>query len=215
MRLAVDLPLAMPPVRPKINIGGTVAEGRSLDKRCAAAYDAPVSEFEHKRSQRVGQLVQEELGRLLVEGLKDPRVGFVTVTEVRLSDDLRAAHVYVSIFGADEARQESLEGLRAAAGFLRREIGHRLKLRYAPTLTFALDDSLDRAQRVQVLLSAVARGEHETPEDVPLEALPPVHTSRTGTGHVELPVPPAAPRRPSSRTGRSRRSGRPKRSSFK
>ena len=166
-------------------------------------------DFEHKRSHRVAQLIQEELGRLLVEGLKDPRVGFVTVTEVRVSDDLRTACAYVSIFGTTEVRQTSLTGLRAAAGFLKRELGHRLQLRYTPHLTFAHDATLDHAQRVDDLLNAVARGEHEAPDPAALQPLPPVDISRVPLPSETPPEIKRPPRRPRSRSqSRLRRTDR-------
>ena len=160
-----------------------------------------MAEFEHKRSHRVAHLIQQELAKLLVEGLKDPRVGFVTVTEVRVTDDLRAAVCCVSIFGSDEARQESLEGLHAAAGFLRREVGHRLKLRYAPMLTFSHDKSLDRAQRVEELLMAAARGDAEAPTPMPEAELPPVQTRRA----LPMAVPPPPAPKPVAASKRRRR----------
>lgn len=146
--------------------------------------------------------MQEELGRLFVEGLKDPRIGFVTVTEVRLGDDLRSAHVYVSIFGTDEVRAATLAGLKAAAGYLRREIGHRLKLRFAPELTFMHDDSLDRAQRLEVLFNAAARGEHDVPAPVGPEALPPVEVDRIPVRAEPLPLRKRSARRPKRRSSR-------------
>jgi ribosome-binding factor A len=186
--LAVDLPLPMPPVRPQSFTLPQVAEAARLDKDAPRFYDPRVPEFEHKRAHRVAQLVQEELGRLFVEGLRDPRIGFVTVTEVRLTDDLRGGHVYVSVFGDDEKRTQSITGLKAAAGYLRREIGHRLKLRYAPELHFALDATLDHAQRLEVLFIAAARGEHETPEPFAPDALPPVEIDRLPVSKEPLPL---------------------------
>lgn len=148
----------------------------------------------NKRSHRVAQLIQEELARLLVNGLKDPRVGFVTVTHVHLTPDLRNAQVHVSLFGQAQDRQASLTGLRAASGFLRRELGHSLKLRVVPEITFVQDDSLDYAQRVDVLLHAAARGEHDVPAaTAPQEALPEAHTARSG---VFVPPPPSTPTTP-------------------
>jgi ribosome-binding factor A len=149
-----------------------------LDKARRAHYEAQVSEFEHKRSHRVGQLVHEELGRLLLDELKDPRVGFVTVTEVRMADDLRSAKVFVSIYGTTEQRTASLEGLRAAAGFIKRELAQRLKLRSTPELTFHADETLDHAQRLQQIMGAIARGESEAP-DPSMMPIVPVSTSRT------------------------------------
>jgi ribosome-binding factor A len=158
-----------------------------------------VTEIQHKRAHRVAHLIQAALARLLVEGLKDPRVGFVTVTEVRLTDDLRWAQVFVSIFGEAAQRQQTLQGLRAASGYLRREVGHTLQLRTVPELTFVHDDSLDRAQRVQQVLTAAARGAHELPDADALERLPEAHTARSG---LPPPLPPVAP---APRGGRGRR----------
>ncbi|MEE8410089.1 MAG: 30S ribosome-binding factor RbfA [Myxococcota bacterium] len=133
---------------------------------------------ENKRTHRVGQLIQQELGRLLVDGVNDPRVGFATITEVRASPDLRWARVYVSVYGSDEQRHETLAGLDAAAGYLKRELGRRLSMKYTPTLSFTFDDSLDRADRLDQVLGAISRGETDVPPDAPIEALP-VETSRS------------------------------------
>jgi ribosome-binding factor A len=107
-----------------------------------------------KRAERVGQLIQQELADLLTNKLMDPRVGFVTVTEVRVADDLKNARVFVSIYGDDDARQRTLDGLHEAGGFLRHELGRRVKLRYTPELSFALDNTLDQAMRLERLLQA-------------------------------------------------------------
>lgn len=164
----------------------------------------------NKRSHRVAQLIQEELARLLVDGLKDPRVGFVTVTHVHLTPDLRNAQVHVSLFGQTKDRQASLTGLRAASGYLRRELGHSLKLRVVPEISFVQDDSLDYAQRVDVLLNAAARGEHDVPEaSAPQEALPEAHTARSGVFTLPPSTQPAARKG----SGRARLTGRKSRSS--
>ena len=116
--------------------------------------------------------MQEELGRLLVENVKDPRVGFVTVPEGRLADDLRNARVFVSVYGTDEDRATSLKGLQKAASFLRRELAGRLKLRHTPELIFEIDTTLDKAQRLQQVMGAIARGETESPDASALEVVP-------------------------------------------
>ena len=123
-----------------------------------------VASNESKRPDRVGHMVQQELANLLVNEVKDPRVGFVTVTEVRMSPDLRNANVFVSILGPDEQRAQSMEGLRAATGYLRREVGKRLKLRFIPELAFSNDTSLDQAARLEQVFSAIKRGEADAPE---------------------------------------------------
>ena len=129
-----------------------------------------------RRAERVGHLIQQELGSLLVNGVTDTRIGFVTVTEVRLSDDLRSARVYVSVYGTPEQRQDALDGLRDAAGFLRREVGRRVHVKFTPTLSFELDTTLDRAERLEALLNA-------PPGDIPDEPsapyVAPVQTSRS------------------------------------
>ena len=116
-----------------------------------------------KRSTRVAQLIQEELSRLLVNGLKDPRVGFVTVTEVRISPDLQNARIFVSIYGDERTQTQTLLGLKAATGYLKRELAVHLKLRYTPDLSFSLDESLEHANRVENMLNAIAAGKTEAP----------------------------------------------------
>ena len=101
-----------------------------------------------KRAERVGQAVQEELGRMLLRDLKDPRIGGVTVVRVRVTDDLKHARAFVALSGDAAARARALEGLRSAAGFLRGELGRRLHLRYAPEVRFEADESLDEMQRL-------------------------------------------------------------------
>lgn len=145
---------------------------------------------ENKRTDRVGQLIQQELGRLLVDGINDPRVGFVTITEVRASPDLRSARVFVTVYGSDEQRQETLEGLEAAAGYLKRELGRRLSMKYTPTLNFTFDASLDRADRLDQVLGAIERGETEIPPEAPTEPLP-VETNRSSLAERRLEFDPA------------------------
>jgi ribosome-binding factor A len=106
-----------------------------------------------KRADRVGALLCEAFARVLVDGLiRDPRLGFCTATEVRLSDDLRHARVFVSVLGDEAARNDSLRALAHAAGFIKRELGQRVKLRYIPELRFELDSTLDEAERLEQLL---------------------------------------------------------------
>lgn len=155
-------------------------------------------------------MVQKELAALLVEGLKDPRVGFATITEVRMADDLRNATVYVSVYGTDEERAASLEGLQAASGFLKREVAQRLRLRFAPELSFKRDESLDRAERLETLLGAISRGEIETPEAAAVPPVP-VDMARKTRESDELTEETPPSRR--GRSGRGRRSPRNRRRS--
>jgi len=108
------------------------------------------------RMPRVDEAVREVLSAAITQDLKDPRVGFVTVTGVETSPDLRHATVYVSVLGDDAASEDSLEGLRSAHGFLQRRVASELRLKNTPTLTFAYDDSVDRGMRITELLD-----EHE------------------------------------------------------
>lgn len=124
--------------------------------------------MEFQRSHRVGEQIQKEISALLVKGLKDPRVGFVTVTAVEVSGDLRHARIYFTVLGEDPARQETLRGLTSAIPFLRRELGKRLRLRLVPELTFQFDTSLEYGNRIESLLRDLNSGGDDAqgdPED--------------------------------------------------
>jgi ribosome-binding factor A len=110
------------------------------------------------RMRRVDEAVRQVIGDALAKELKDPRVGFVTVTDVRTSADLRHARVYVSVLGAAGAasaehdREETLAGLRSAHGFLQARLAGELRLKRTPTLEFLYDDTTDRAMRLEQLI---------------------------------------------------------------
>ena len=104
------------------------------------------------RRERLGDQLRVEIADLIQKEVRDPRVGFVTVTEVRMSPDLKHARVYVSILGDEEQTAESLDVLERSRGFLKSQIGHRLKLRYVPQLRFVLDETLDESARIESLL---------------------------------------------------------------
>ena len=105
-----------------------------------------------RRADRVADLVRAAVAELILRELKDPRIGLVTLTEVDMTDDLRHAKIYFSVVGSEEERKRSLAGLQSAAGFIRREVGRRLQLRFAPEIQFRLDPVPERAQRVSELL---------------------------------------------------------------
>jgi ribosome-binding factor A len=105
-----------------------------------------------ERMRRVDEAVRAVLSEAISKDLKDPRVGFVTVTSVKTSPDLRHARVYVSVIGTEPTRAASLEGLRSAHGYLQARLGSELTLRHTPTLTFEYDDTVDRAARITELL---------------------------------------------------------------
>ena len=107
------------------------------------------------RMRRVDEAMREVLSAALSRELKDPRVGFVTVTSVETTPDLRQARVYVSVLGDDPVeRRECLAGLQSAHGFLQRRVAGELRLKYTPQLTFVEDETARRAQRVEQLLEA-------------------------------------------------------------
>lgn len=120
-----------------------------------------------RRAQRIGEQIREEISNLLVQGLKDPRIGFATVTAVRVSPDLRHARVHVGILGSAEQREESLRGLEAASSFLRRELAQRLRLRHVPSLRFALDTSSEYGARIEELLQQAHRQERDVDTEEP------------------------------------------------
>jgi len=124
--------------------------------------------LEYQRSHRVGDQIQKEISGLLLKGLKDPRIGFVTVTAVEVSSDLGHARVYFTVMGDERARRETIKGLTSAVPFLRRELGKRLRLRSVPELTFKYDTSLEYGNRIEALLKEIETGDDNAqgdPED--------------------------------------------------
>ena len=107
------------------------------------------------RIEKLQELIKQEMSKMLLTDLKDPRIGFVTVTDVEMTGDLREAKIYVSIMGGADEVKNSLEGLNSALGFIRREIGQRIRLRFTPEISFALDTSLDYGDHIQKLLLQV------------------------------------------------------------
>jgi ribosome-binding factor A len=107
------------------------------------------------RMRRVDEAIRQVIGDAMAGELKDPRVGFVTVTDVRTSADLSHARVYVSVLGDEQQRGASLEGLRSAHGFLQGRLAVELHLKRTPTLEFSYDDTTDRALRVDELLAEI------------------------------------------------------------
>ena len=104
------------------------------------------------RMRRVDEAVRAVLSDAITQEIKDPRVGFVTVTAVKTSPDLRHARVYVSVLGDEPTRADSLDGLRSAHGFLQRRIASELRLKHTPTLEFEYDDTVERGIRLSALL---------------------------------------------------------------
>ncbi|HPO13985.1 MAG TPA: 30S ribosome-binding factor RbfA [Candidatus Hydrogenedentes bacterium] len=115
------------------------------------------------RSQRVAELIREEIAKLIMHGLKDPRIGFVSVMGVRMSSDLRYANVYVSLYGAESEKKGSLAGLQHSSGWIRREIGKFLRMRYTPEIRFFPDDSLDEVYHLEQVFQEIHEDQKHTP----------------------------------------------------
>lgn len=113
------------------------------------------------RASRVGEQVKKELSQVLQHEMKDPRVGFVTVTAVEMSGDLQQAKVFISVLGNDEQKKETLQGLEKAKGFLRSEVGRRIQLRHTPELVFKFDASIEHGQHISKLLEEVNRNDEQ------------------------------------------------------
>jgi len=110
-----------------------------------------------RRTERLGEEIREEVAHMITGELKDPRIGFVTVTRVDLGPDLRLARIYVGVLGTEKQREKSLTGLKQAAGFMRRALGQRLRLRYTPELVFQYDEGLEASDRVARLLDEIQK----------------------------------------------------------
>lgn len=109
----------------------------------------------NQRVQKVSEQIKKEVSGIISEELKDPRLGFITITSVEVTNDLRIARVYFSVYGDEEQKNETLEGLQKATGFVRKEIGKRIKLRYTPEIEFIMDSSIEHGARISKLLAEV------------------------------------------------------------
>ena len=119
-----------------------------------------------RRAERVAEGIREEVARFLSTDAKDPRIqGLVTVTAVDVPPDLRSARIFVSIMGSDEEKSSTLEGLDSLAGYLRGTLARTLRLRFAPEIEFRLDPSVERAARIEALLSRIKDGTLAPDED--------------------------------------------------
>lgn len=107
------------------------------------------------RPERLAEAIKKEVSEMLTEDLKDPRIGFVSITSVEVSKDLRYASVFVSVFGEPAERKASLEALQKAQGFIRGELAKRIRLRYTPEINFKLDESIERGTRLISLMNEV------------------------------------------------------------
>lgn len=117
------------------------------------------------RSTRVGEQMKKELGEIISRKIKDPRIGFVTVTDVQVTGDLQQAKVFISVLGDEEQRQNTLKGLAKAKGFIRSEIGQRIRLRKTPEIIFEFDESIDYGNRIESLLHEIQKDKNDEQDE--------------------------------------------------
>ncbi|WP_430785859.1 30S ribosome-binding factor RbfA [Virgibacillus flavescens] len=104
------------------------------------------------RANRIAEQMKKELGEIIGRKIKDPRIGFVTVTDVEVTGDLQQSKVYISVLGDEKQKHETLVGLAKAKGFIRSEIGQRIRLRKTPELIFEFDEALEYGNRIEDIL---------------------------------------------------------------
>lgn len=108
-----------------------------------------------QRAQRVAETIHKEISSLLIKGLKDPRIGFVTLTSVDVTSDLRQARIYYTLMGSQEGRKETQAGLDSCSSYIRQQLGRQLRLRFIPEIVFEYDASFDYGQNIERLLNEV------------------------------------------------------------
>lgn len=118
-----------------------------------------------KREQRVGELLKEEISQIILREMKDPRIGFVSVTDVEVSGDLRHAKVFISVYGSEKEKKETMEGLNQAKGFIRKLVGDRIKTYHTPEIIFRYDDSIEHGVHISNLIKEVRKEEKEGKDD--------------------------------------------------
>ena len=119
------------------------------------------------RSNRLAHQLRDEISYILSRELKDPRVGFATITEIRVSPDLRYARVYVSVLGLPEQQKGTTDALNRASGFIRKQLGSRLRLRHIPELQFAFDETIEYGVKMDALIDEISDElrESDSPEN--------------------------------------------------
>jgi len=162
-----------------------------------------------QRTQRIDELLRQEIGQALEREVTDPRIGFVTVTDVETAPDLSRARVWVSVIGSEEKRKETLAALRRAMPFIRHGLGSKIRLRRIPELDVHLDDSIERGSRVLQIINELEAG--HIPEEIldsHGESLPtPVPRLRHEGDSVEEPLADVPASEPGTKPGRRPRTG--------
>lgn len=116
------------------------------------------------RAHRVGEQMKKELSDIIGRKIKDPRIGFVTVTDVELTGDLQQAKVFITVLGDEKQKNDTMKALAKAKGFIRSEIGQRIRLRKTPDLIFEFDESIDYGNRIEKLLKEIGSEESNKQE---------------------------------------------------
>jgi len=156
-----------------------------------------------QRTDRVDELLRQEIGAILAREIADPRIGFTTVTDVETTPDLRHARVWVSVIGQPAERDATLAALGRAMPFVRHELGGRLRLKRIPEFHVRLDDSAERGTRVLRLLHELEEGEDPDERPLPADSLPTPVARLPHEGDAPDPIPPASAGTPT--TGRRKR----------
>jgi ribosome-binding factor A len=112
-----------------------------------------------KRSSRISNLIKEEISNILLKSVKDPMIGFVTITDVEVTDDLKLATIYFSVYGSDDVKNNTFKGLNRASGFIKKELGKNLKLKYIPEISFKFDNSYEYGSHIERILKELKEGE--------------------------------------------------------
>lgn len=114
------------------------------------------------RVSRVGEQMKKELSQIIQREIKDPRIGFVTITGVEVTGDLQQAKIFISVMGNEDQKDNSLKALQSAKGFIRSEVGKRMKLRHTPELLFKIDESIEYGSKIENLLNVIKKdNDHE------------------------------------------------------
>ncbi|MFW6035799.1 MAG: 30S ribosome-binding factor RbfA [Halothermotrichaceae bacterium] len=113
------------------------------------------------RAERLAELIKEEVSDIILREVKDPRIGFVSVTDVEVSGDLRHANVYVSVYGSDKEREDTMEGLKKGTGFIRKLLGDRITVYHTPEILFKYDDSIEHGAHISRLIDKIKKDRKE------------------------------------------------------
>ncbi len=121
--------------------------------------------LEYKRTDRVGQLIREIISSILIEDTNDPRIHFVSITHVDVSEDFKHAKVFFSALGSQQEKEDASKGLKSAQGFIQKKLGRKIHLRYTPEIAFKMDDSIERGIHIYELLGEIKNEEKLNKEE--------------------------------------------------